>query len=60
MLWVTDELDTHSIVPAVRLLEALRSFHKDPQVFLPKEEVTRRIRRLSQLVQPSCRVEEWA
>lgn len=50
VLWIMDELETHRIVPPEQLLEALRIFHQDPLVFLPKEEVLRRIRRLSQPV----------
>jgi predicted nucleic acid-binding protein len=49
VLWITDELETHNIVPAARLLEALSLYQQDPLIFLPKEEILRRIRRLSQL-----------
>jgi predicted nucleic acid-binding protein len=50
VLWITDELETHDIVPVARLLETLRLFQQDPLVFLPKDEILRRIRRLSQIV----------
>jgi len=49
VLWITDELETHRVVTPVRLLDALRLFQQDPLVFLPKDEVLRRIRRLAQL-----------
>jgi predicted nucleic acid-binding protein len=49
VLWIADELEMHRIVPAEQIQEALRLFLQDPLVFLPKEEVLRRIRRLSQL-----------
>lgn len=49
VLWITDELERHSIVPPGRVLDALRLFQQDVLVFLPKEELLRRIRRLSQL-----------
>lgn len=46
-LWITDELETHGIVAPARLLDALRLFQQDALVFLPKDEILRRIRRLS-------------
>jgi hypothetical protein len=49
VLWITDELETHRIATPARLLDALRLFQQDPLVFLPKDEVLRRIRRLAQL-----------
>lgn len=49
VLWITDELETHGIVSPARLLDALRLFQQDALVFLPKEEILRRIRRLSQV-----------
>jgi hypothetical protein len=50
VLWLTDELETHSIVPLRRLYDALRILHEDDLVFLPKDEVLRRIRRLARLI----------
>lgn len=50
VLWLTDELETHSIVPLRRLHDALRIFHEDDLVFLPADEVLRRIRRLARLI----------
>lgn len=49
VLWITDELETHSVATPARLLDALRLFQQDALVFLPKDEVQRRIRRLSKL-----------
>lgn len=49
VLWVTDELEAHGIVPVRRLHDALRLFHDDDLVFLPADEVLRRIRRLVRL-----------
>jgi predicted nucleic acid-binding protein len=49
VLWITDELETHGVVGPARLLDALRLFQQDTLVFLPRDEVLRRIRRLSQL-----------
>ena len=50
VLWVIDELESHRIVPLRRLHDALRLFHADDLVFLPKAEIMRRIRRLEQLL----------
>jgi hypothetical protein len=50
VLWVTDELEAHGIVPVATLHAALRLFHDDDLVFLPPEEVMRRIRRLARLL----------
>ena len=43
VLWVVDELERHGIVPLRRLYDALRVFHDDDMIFLPKDEVARRI-----------------
>ena len=50
VLWATDEMEVHGIVPLAKILVALRLFHEDDLVFLPKFEVLRRIRRLEQLL----------
>lgn len=49
VLWIADELEVHRIVTPARLVDALRLFQHDPLVFLPKDEILRRIRRLAQL-----------
>lgn len=50
VLWATDELEAHRIVPPRRLHQALRMLHEDTLVFLPEEEILRRMRRLARLV----------
>lgn len=50
VLWATDELEKNGIVPPRRLLEVLRLFHEDTLVFLPEEDILRRLRRLARLV----------
>jgi hypothetical protein len=50
VLWITDELETHGIVPIRRLHHALRLLQEDDFVFLPEDEVLRRIRRLAKLL----------
>ena len=50
VLWITDELETHGVMPLARLHAALRLVHEDDLVFLPEDELLRRIRRLAQLV----------
>ena len=47
VLWVTDEMETHAIVPFADLHAALQLFAADDLVFLPQDEVLRRIRRLA-------------
>ena len=49
VLWVTDEMETHAIVP----FTALQLFAADDLVFLPQDEGLRRIRRLAPVV-TSC------
>lgn len=49
VLWITDELEAHRVVTPARLLDALRLFQHDPLVFLPKDEILRRIRRIAHL-----------
>lgn len=50
VLWATDEMEAHGIVPLQVLYDALRLFREDDLVFLPADEVLRRIRRLAQLL----------
>ena len=50
VLWATDELEAHGVVPHAAIHEALRLFRDDRLVFLPPEELRRRIRRLAQLL----------
>jgi predicted nucleic acid-binding protein len=50
VLWVTDELEAHRVVPLQALHDALRLFHDDALVFLPPDDVLRRIRRLARLL----------
>ena len=50
VLWVIDELESHEIVPLRRLHDTLQLFHDDDLVFLPADEVVRRIRRLRRLL----------
>ena len=50
VLWVIDELESHGIVPLRRLHDTLQLFHDDDLVFLPVDEVVRRIRRLRRLL----------
>ena len=49
VLWVTDELESHGIASPRKLYDALRLLHDDPLVFLPDDEVQRRIRHLARL-----------
>ncbi len=50
VLWIVDELETHGIVPPRTLYDALRLFQDDDLVFLPADEIVRRLRRLGRLV----------
>ncbi len=50
VLWVTDELEAHGAVPITALHAALSLFHDDDLVFLPTQEVLRRLRRLARLL----------
>ena len=49
VLWVIDGLASHGIAPPRRLYEALRLFRDDDLVFLPDDEVRKRMRRLARL-----------
>ena len=50
VLWITDELEKHDIVPVPRLYDALQLFHDDDLIFLPRNEIIRRLRRLAKLL----------
>lgn len=50
VLWATDELEAHEIVPPVELHAALELFRDDDLVFLPRDEVLTRLRRLARLI----------
>ena len=50
VLWTIDEMEVHDAVPLQVLYDALRLFQDDDLVFLPADELLRRIRRLAQLV----------
>ena len=50
VLWITDELEANNVVPAERLHHALQIFHDDDLVFLPKDEIARRLKRLKKLL----------
>ncbi len=49
VLWVIDILESHGIVSPRRLYEALRLFRDDELVFLPDDEVRKRMRKLARL-----------
>ncbi|MGF1623956.1 MAG: PIN domain-containing protein [Alphaproteobacteria bacterium] len=50
VLWVIDELENHGSVPLRRLYEVLQLFRDDDLIFLPADEVQRRLRRIAQLL----------
>lgn len=50
VLWATDELELHEVVPRRAIYDALRLYQDDDMVFLPADEIKRRLRRLSQLL----------
>ena len=50
VLWTTDEMEAHGVVSLQVLYDALRLFQDDDLVFLPADEVLRRIRHLAQLL----------
>src|SRR5579871_202449 len=50
VLWANDELEAHAVVPRRKLYDALRLLQEDDLVFLPKNELLSRIRRLAQLL----------
>ena len=47
VLWATDEMEAHGVVALQALHDALRLFNDDDLVFLPKDEVQIRLRRLA-------------
>ena len=49
VLWVIDALTSHGGVPPRRLYEALRLFRDDELVFLPEDEVRKRMRKLARI-----------
>lgn len=50
VLWAIDEMEVHGVVPQRVLYDALRLFHDDDLVFLPAEELSRRMRRLARFL----------
>ena len=50
VLWVTDELERHQMVELRILHDAFEIFHEDDTIFLPKNEVVRRLRRLGRML----------
>jgi hypothetical protein len=50
VLWIIDELEHHGVGSKEQWYEAPRLFEQDDLVFLPQEEIRRRLRRLSQLM----------
>ena len=50
VLWLTDELESNGTLPLCSLHDALRILYEDDLVFLPANEVLRRIRRLARLL----------
>lgn len=50
VLWVTDEMEAHNVVPVQVLFDALWLFQEDELVFLPADEVQRRLRRIASLL----------
>ena len=50
VLWITDELERHEIVAARRLHNALCLLRDDVLVFLPEQQLARRIRRLAKFL----------
>jgi len=47
-LWIIDELHAHRTVETSVLLNSLNIFKKDETVFLPDDEIQKRVKRLSQ------------
>ena len=45
VLWTADELDKHEVADRTVLQLAMRAFQDDPLVFLPEDELRRRIHR---------------
>ena len=49
VLWTIDEMEVHRVLPPRVPHDALRLFREDDLVFLPADELSRRLRRLAQL-----------
>ena len=50
VLWATDEMEAHEVVPLKVIHDALNMFLEDDLVFLPTAEVQRRIRRIANVL----------
>ena len=50
VLWVTDEMEVHEVVPLTTIHKALSVFLEDDLVFLPAAEIQRRMRRIASLL----------
>lgn len=50
VLWATDEMELHEVVSRRAIYDALRLYQDDDMVFLPADEIKRRVKRLSQLL----------
>lgn len=50
VLWIMDELAAHKVVDRSILLKALDIFKKNKMVFLPEEEIEKRIRKLKRSI----------
>lgn len=50
VLWATDEMEAHGAAPVGDILAALRLFRDDDLVFLPEDQLLRRIRRLARVL----------
>ena len=49
IIWAIDELEVHTDTPAWLLVEALQVFSDDPMVWLPDDELQKRIKKLKKL-----------
>ena len=49
-LWIVDELERHETVPLQKLHDALALLRDDDLVFLPTDELMKRLRRLARLL----------
>jgi len=50
VLWAIDQIAAHGLAPAAKICSVLRQFLDDSRVFLPKDELLSRLRRLEQRV----------
>lgn len=46
-LWIVDQLQAHEICSRSRLIQALHCWEQDPAVFLPCQEIQKRLRQLT-------------